>query len=97
MKTIRKAAKKTTPEKPTREQIVAETIEEAMLPYLGVLPAHALATMRDILEDTMSTHPVALEALDAMDAPQPVGRSGTRVRDDGDGERGEGGGAGSAS
>jgi hypothetical protein len=93
MKTPRKAAKKkTTPVKQTREQFVAETIEEAMRPYLGVLPPHALATMRDILEDAMATHPVALEALDAIDAEQEqkVDRSGTRVRDGGEGGDDEG-------
>ncbi len=81
MRAIPKTAKKTPPAKQSREQIVADTIEDAMRPYLGVLPPHALATMRDILEDTMATHPVALEALDVMDEPQPVDESGTRVRE----------------
>lgn len=78
-----KATEKKDPPKRTREQIVAASIEDAMRPYLGVLPAHALATMREILEDTMATHPVALEALDELDKPMPD-QSGTRVRDDGE-------------
>jgi len=64
-----------------RERIVAESIEDAMRPYLGVLPEEALATMRDILEDTMATHPVALEALAALEARPLDDRSGTRVRE----------------
>jgi hypothetical protein len=91
MKTSPKAAEKTPPVKQSREQFVAETIEDAMRPYLGVLPAHALATMREILEDTMATHPVALEALDAMDAPPVVTTSGTQLRDgEGDDDEGPG-------
>jgi hypothetical protein len=75
-----------------RDRIVAESIEEAMRPYLGVLPEEALTSMRDILEEAMETHPVALEALDAIEARPAVDRSGTRVRRDGseddDGEAG---------
>jgi hypothetical protein len=84
-----KRKKKPKPKPQSREQIVAETIEEAMAPYLGVLPKEALETMRDILEEAMATHPVALAALDALDAQAAPDRSGTRARDhDDDGPEG---------
>lgn len=90
MKPDRKQAKKTPPAKRSREQIVADTIEDAMRPYLGVLPDYALATMREILEETLATHPVAVEALDDLEKEAAaVDKSGTRVRDGGDGD-GEG-------
>ncbi len=66
----------------SRREIIEATIEEAMRPYLGVLPPEGLQTMRDILEDAMTTHPVALEALDQL-AAQPPDRSGTRPKGDG--------------
>jgi len=92
MSAHRKQAKKTRPAKQSREQIVAETIEDAMRPYLGVLPDYALKTMRDILEETMATHPVAVEALDEMEKEAAVvDKSGTRVRDGGDDDGGAGG------
>ena len=91
MKKPRKDEGQKPPKKQTREEIIAETIEDAMRPYLGVLPEHALRTMRDILEDTMTTHPVALEALDALDPSQPVDESHTRPREDKSGDGGDDG------
>jgi hypothetical protein len=94
MKPTRKKPKKQGPieqgpTKQTREQIIAESIEDAMRPYLGVLPPEALQTMRDILEDTMATHPVATQALDEL-VGQPVpDRSGTRVREENGGQDGD--------
>jgi hypothetical protein len=94
MSTPRKASKKTPPAKRTRQQMVNDTIEDAMRPYLGVLPDHALKTMRDILEDTMATHPVAVEAFDEMEREAAVADgSGTRVRDGGNDSDDEGGAA----
>jgi hypothetical protein len=71
-----------------REKIVADAIEEAMRPYLGVLPEEGLATMRDILEEAMATHPVALDALAKMEADPATDRSHTRVKGDGGTEGG---------
>ena len=69
-----------------------------MRPYLGVLPPEGLATMREILEETMATHPVALDALAEMEGAQPRDRSGTRAKDgEGEEESGEKGGEGGAS
>jgi len=77
-----------TPEVPkTRAEIIAETIDDAMRPYLGVLPPEGLKSMRDALEDALTTHPVAVEALDAIEQQAPRDRSGTRVR--GEDPRGE--------
>jgi hypothetical protein len=87
MKPTRKAPKKKkAPEKQTREQIVAELVEDAMRPYLAVLPPHALQTMRDILEDALTTHPVATSAIDEMLAAPVPDQSGTRVRDENGGK-----------
>lgn len=69
------------PEAPkSRAEIIEELIEETMRPYLDVLPPDGLKSMRDALEDALTTHPVALDALDAMEKQAPEDRSGTRVR-----------------
>jgi hypothetical protein len=68
----------------TRAQIVEETIERAMRPYVGVLPPSGLRTMRDILEDALTTHPEALAALDELEAEPTENRSGQRRRSDED-------------
>jgi hypothetical protein len=68
----------------SRAEIIAQTIEDAMRPYLHVLPPEGLKSMRDALEDALTTHPAALEALAAMEEQLPVDRSGTRPRGDGD-------------
>lgn len=74
-----------------RARVVAEYVEEALRPYVGIAPEETLAIMREILEETMATHPVALRALDALEANQPVDQSGTRIRgdagDDDDGDK----------
>jgi hypothetical protein len=77
----------------TRAEMIEKTIEDAMRPYLGVLPPEGLKSMRDALEDALTTHPVAVEAFDAMERQAPKQRSGTRVR--GEDPRGgdDGGGA----
>jgi hypothetical protein len=67
----------------SRHEILEETIEEAMRPYVGVLPPEGLKTMRDILEDALTTHPVALEALAELEGQPAADRSGTRPRDPG--------------
>jgi hypothetical protein len=76
------------------DPIVEETIRLAMEPYIGVLPPAGLQSMRDALEDALTTHPVALEALAALEKRPTVDRSGTRRRDDGedDGEDEDSGG-----
>jgi hypothetical protein len=73
--------------------MIEEMIEEAMRPYLKVLPPEGLKSMRDAIEDALTTHPVGVEALDAMERQAPQQRSGTRVR--GEDPRGgdDGGGA----
>jgi hypothetical protein len=69
------------PEAPkTRAEMIEEMIEEAMRPYLKVLPPEGLKSMRDAIEDALTTHPVGVEALDAMERQAPQQRSGTRVR-----------------
>jgi hypothetical protein len=83
-------------EKRTRRQLIDEAIEDAMRPYAGVLPASGLQIMRDILEDALATHPVAVEALDEMTGGKSPGQSGTRTKGEDDGEEppgddGEGG------
>ena len=80
-----KRKKNPKPKPQSRRQIVDETIAEAMAPYLGVLPKEALETMRDILEEAMATHPVALEALAALEAEAAPDRSGTRAKEREDG------------
>jgi hypothetical protein len=93
-----KAPPKPPPTMTPRERIIAEAIEDAMRPYLGVLPPEGLATMRSILEETMATHPVVLDALAEMEGAPPRDRSGTRVKDgEGADDGGEKGGEGGAS
>jgi hypothetical protein len=86
-----KKSKKTEPkEQPTRRQVIDAAIEDAMRPYLGVLPPSGLKTMRDILEDALTTHHVAVEAIDELVGGKAPGQSGTREKheapDDGEGE-----------
>jgi hypothetical protein len=65
-----------------KDPLIEEQIERAMKPYLGVLPQHALDTMREILEDTLETHPVATGILGQLRQRQPVESSGTQVSED---------------
>ena len=56
------------------DPIVEATIEQAMRPYLGVLPPAALQTMRELLVDALTTHPDAVAAVQDWArpyAPQP--------------------------
>jgi hypothetical protein len=86
---MRKSTTSRHTETETLDPIVEETIREAMRPYLGVLPPEGLKSMRDALVDALTTHPDALEALEAIKQGPPVGRSGTRPRgEDDDGEDG---------
>jgi hypothetical protein len=41
------------------DPILEATIERAMAPYVGVLPAEGLRIMRERLEDALTTHPDA--------------------------------------
>ena len=82
-----KHAKKLAPTLPADlDPILAKAVEDAMRPYLDILPASGLETMRDILVDALTTHPVAVDALAEIRRNEPPsGGSGTRVRrDDGD-------------
>lgn len=60
---------------------VEATIQRAMRPYLGVLPPAGLQTMRDALVEALTTHPVAVEATEALRKQAVAAGSGTRVRD----------------
>jgi hypothetical protein len=76
------------------DPIVEEVIQQAMLPYLGVLPPSGLESMRYALVDALTTHPDAIDALRAMREQPAADGSGTRVRDgNGGGETGGEGGA----
>jgi hypothetical protein len=68
------------------DPVLVKAIEDAMRPYLGVLPASGLATMQDILIDALTTHPVAVEALAELKEQDPTGASGTRVRREDEGK-----------
>jgi hypothetical protein len=93
MSTSRQDPPEPSAESTRRRKIIDETIAKAMRPYIGKLPASALKTMRDVLEDTLTTHHVAVEALDALEERPSVGGSGTRVRGaDDDDDQGEPGG-----
>jgi hypothetical protein len=71
------------------DPILEATIERAMAPYVGVLPAEGLRIMRERLEDALTTHPDAVTALARLKAKTADDRSGTRPR--------RGGGEGDAS
>jgi hypothetical protein len=76
---------KTKPAAPkTRAEVIEATIQDAMRPYLGVMPPEGLKTMRDILEDALTTHPVATEALDDIEKQAAEEASGTRTKPRGD-------------
>jgi hypothetical protein len=66
----------------SRDELIAKAIEDAMRPYLAVLPPYALKSMRDALEEALTTHPVAVEALDEMMEQAAKDGSGTRARGD---------------
>jgi len=68
--------------RPNLDPIIEETIRRAMEPYIGVLPQPALAIMRETLIDALTTHPTALEALNALQERPVVDKSGTRTRSD---------------
>jgi len=80
MKRAPKKSAAPAPAKAPLDPIIEDAIERAMRPYLGVLPPEGLKTMRDILEDTLTTHPVAVEALAEMRGEPVVDKSGTRPR-----------------
>jgi hypothetical protein len=54
------------------DPLVEAKIQRALKPYLGVAPPSLLQTMRETLEDALTTHPVAVGLLDrARKRPEP--------------------------
>ena len=56
-----------TPTPPTPlDPLVAAEVERALSPYVGLVPPDVLQTMREVLEDALTTHPVAMKLLDHL-------------------------------
>ncbi len=78
-----------TPTPPTPlDPIVEAEVERAISPYVGLLPPEVLKTMREVLEDALTTHPVAMKLIDhlrervAPDASGTIPKEGAEPRRD---------------
>ena len=52
--------------KPPLDPIVEAQIERSLARYVGLVPDAMMATMRDVLEDALTTHPVAVKLVDHL-------------------------------
>jgi hypothetical protein len=60
---------------------LAAEIERAVAPYRALFPAEAIATMEDILEHALTTHPVGAALLDRVRPRAAPDRSGSQAKD----------------
>lgn len=65
------------------DPILAAEIERAVAPYRALFPAEAIATIEDILEHALTTHPVGAALLDRMRPRAAPDRSGAQAKDGG--------------
>lgn len=77
----RKAVPMSTPPKPPLDPIVEAQIERSVSRYAALVPPEMLATMREILEDALTTHPVAVKLVDNLRERAAPDMSGTVVKD----------------
>jgi hypothetical protein len=70
-----------TPPKPPLDPIVEAQIERSVSRYAALVPPEMLATMRKILEDALTTHPVAVKLVDNLRERAVPDMSGTVVKD----------------
>lgn len=63
------------------DPITVAEVERALAPYRDLLPADALAQMREVLETALREHPVATRLARQLTPPPFVAQSGTIARD----------------
>jgi hypothetical protein len=66
-----------TPPKPPMDPIVEAQIERSLSRYAGLVPPEMMATMREVLEDALTTHPVAVKLVDHLRERVAPDTSGT--------------------
>lgn len=52
--------------KPAPDPIVEAQIERSLSRYAGLVTPEMMATLREVLEDALTTHPVALKLADSL-------------------------------
>jgi hypothetical protein len=67
--------------KPAQDPLVEAEIQRALAPYVALLSPDALAIMRDVLEDALTTHPVAVKLLDHIRERPEQDTSGVVVKE----------------
>jgi hypothetical protein len=72
------------PVKPAKDPLVEAELERALQRYVGLVPPAMLETMRDILEDALTSHPVAVKLLDHLRERPAEDASGPRPKEGAD-------------
>ena len=70
--------------KPMRDPIVEAQIERSLSRYAGLVTPEMMATLREVLEDALTTHPVALKLVDSLRERPAPDASGTVPKPDAD-------------
>lgn len=52
--------------KPVLDPIIEAQIERSLSRYAGLVTPEMMATLREVLEDALTTHPVALKLVDSL-------------------------------
>ncbi len=63
--------------KPALDPIVEAQIERSLSRYAGLVTPEMMATLREVLEDALTTHPVALKLVDSLRERTAPDASGT--------------------
>jgi hypothetical protein len=63
--------------KPVHDSIVEAQIERSLSRYAGLVTPEMMATLREVLEDALTTHPVALKLVDSLRPRAVPDASGT--------------------
>ena len=65
------------PPKSVHDPIVEAQIERSLSRYAGLVTPEMMATLREVLEDALTTHPVALKLVDSLRERAAPDASGT--------------------
>jgi hypothetical protein len=68
--------------KPALDPIVEAQIARSLSRYAGLVTPEMLATLREVLEDALTTHPVALKLVDSLRERAAPDVSGTAPKAD---------------
>ena len=88
-----------TPPMPALDPIVEAQIARSLARYAGLVTPEMMATLREVLEDALTTHPVALKLVDSLreravpDASGAVPKAGSERGEGGEGGEGSEGGS----